>query len=218
MDILMRPIAITDVETTGLEPNNHEIIDVGLVVLDQNTLDVIHVFESKVKPHHPETGTKEAFAINGYDESQWREAPELVDVMKFYSRLTKDAIFAAHNMTFDWSFIKDEFQATGVENSMDYHRIDLVTMALEILRYSGLQRFNMNEVAKFLGITPEPMPHTGINGAMTEYEIYKRLRLIQSIPKSSFPSLPLTLENRQSQDFWDHLMRHYRSIFSSTKK
>lgn len=214
MDMLDRPIAITDVETTGLEPKEHEIIDIGLAIVDQNTLELINVFESKVKPHHPETGTKEAFVINGYNEADWRCAKELGDVMRFYMRLTKDAMFAAHNITFDWSFVKEALDTTGVENTMDYHRVDLFTIALEVLRYSGLQKFNMNEVAKRLGVSPEPMPHTGINGAMNEYEIYKRLRLLQCFPDAR---KVMTSSSIQSQEFWDHLTRAYRSDFSVHK-
>jgi len=30
-------------------------------------------------------------------------------------------------------------------------------------------------VAKYLGIPEEPLPHRGINGTMTAYEIYKQL-------------------------------------------
>ena len=34
-EIFKRPIAITDVETTGLDAVKHEIVEIGLVLIDQ---------------------------------------------------------------------------------------------------------------------------------------------------------------------------------------
>ncbi|MBI2591220.1 MAG: 3'-5' exonuclease [Candidatus Brennerbacteria bacterium] len=175
MKILERPIAITDVETTGLDPTIQEIIEVGLVLVNQQTLEIIDTLDVKVRPKHLETATEFALKLNGYNAIDWHNALALQAVMLIYSAKAKDAIFCAHNVTFDWSFILKAFNKTGVENLMDYHPIDLFTMALMKLRNSGLEKFNMNEVAKYLGIPEEPMPHRAINGAMTAYEIYKRL-------------------------------------------
>lgn len=175
MKILERPIAITDVETTGLDPITQEIVEIGLVVINQQTLEVIDTLDVKVRPEHIETATEFALKLNGYNESDWQDALTLQAAMPLYSKKTEDALFCAHNITFDWSFISEAFEKTGVKDLMDYHRIDLFTMIWKKLRNSGLEKFNMNEVAKYLGIGEEPMPHRAINGAMTAYEIYKRL-------------------------------------------
>lgn len=175
MKILERPIAITDVETTGLDPTIQEIVEIGLVLVSQQTLEIIDTLDVKVQPEHPETATEFALKLNGYNATDWQNALTLQAAMSLYSEKTKDAIFCAHNVTFDWSFILEAFKKTGVKNLMDYHRVDLFTMAWMKLRNSGLEKFNMNEVAKHLGIPEEPMPHRAINGTMTAYEIYKRL-------------------------------------------
>ena len=175
MKILERPIAITDVETTGLDEIIQEIIEVGLVLVNQQTFEIIDTLDVKVWPEHLETATEFALKLNGYNAANWQNALTLQTAMVLYSKKTKDAIFCAHNVTFDWSFILEAFKKTGVKNSMDYHRVDLFTMAWMKLRNSGLEKFNMNEVAKYLGIPEEPIPHRAINGSMTAYEIYKRL-------------------------------------------
>ena len=175
MKILERPIAITDVETTGLDPTIQEIVEIGLVVVNQQTLEILDTLDVKVRPEHLETATDFALKLNGYNKADWRNALTLQAAISLYNDKTKDAIFCAHNVTFDWSFILEAFKKTCVKNQMDYHRVDLFTMAWMRLRNSGLEKFNMNEVAKYLGIAEEPMPHRAINGAMTAYEIYKRL-------------------------------------------
>ncbi|MBI3632114.1 MAG: 3'-5' exonuclease [Candidatus Vogelbacteria bacterium] len=175
MKILERPIAITDVETTGLDPTTHEIVEIGLILVNQQTLEIIDTLDVKISPEHLGTATESALKLNGYNTTEWLNALALQTAMSLYGEKAKDAIFCSHNVTFDWSFIFEGLKKTGVRNLMDYHRVDLFTMAWMKLRNSGLEKFNMNEVAKHLGITEEPMPHRAINGAMTAYEIYKRL-------------------------------------------
>ena len=177
MKILERPIAITDVETTGLDPTIHEIVEVGLFVINQQTLEVLDTFDVKVRPEHIETADEFALKLNGYNDADWQNALTLQEAMTLYGEKTKDAIFCAHNVTFDWSFILKAFKETGIKNLMDYHRVDLFTMAWMKLKNSGLEKFNLNKVAEHLRIPEEPMPHRAINGAMTAYEIYKRLVL-----------------------------------------
>ena len=180
IEILERPIAITDIETTGLDHQVNEIVEIGLVLVSQKKpFKMIDMLSIKVAPKHLETASEYALKLNGYNAEDWVGAVSLWEAMALYGRKTKNAMFCAHNVTFDWSFIFAAFGATGVKNLMDYHRVDLFTMAWIKLRDSGLEKFNMNEVAKYLGIPEEPMPHSGINGAMTEYEIYKKLMEIK---------------------------------------
>ena len=173
--IFERPIAITDVETTGLDFAIQEIIEIGLVVINQKTLEILDTLDVKVNPEHIETANEFALNLNGYNETNWKNAITLKEAMSIYGEKTKDAIFCAHNMTFDWSFIFEAFRKTGVKNQMDHHRIDLFTMIWMKLRNSNCEKFSLNEAAKRLGVPEEPMPHRGINGAMTAYEIYKKL-------------------------------------------
>ena len=173
--IFERPIAITDVETTGLDFAIQEIIEIGLVVINQKTLEIINTLDVKVKPEHIETADEFAIKLNGYNETDWKNAITLKEAMSIYGGKTKDAIFCAHNMTFDWSFIFEAFRKTDVKDQMDHHRIDLFTMIWMKLRNSNFEKFSLNEAAKRLGVSEEPMPHRGINGAMTAYKIYKKL-------------------------------------------
>jgi len=175
MDFKDRPLAITDLEMTGLDPSVHEIIEIGLVVVDQKACRVLDTLDVKVKPEHPETVEKAAIAVNGYNADDWKDAVALKDAMEFYSAKTKDAIFCAHNVTFDWVFMSEAFKRTGVKNQMDYHKIDLLSLAWAKLKDSELRTLRLNGIAKFLGIAEEPNPHRAINGAMTAYEVYKQL-------------------------------------------
>lgn len=176
MALLERPLAITDYETTGLDPDVHEIIEIGLVVVDQTTLKTISELDLKVRPTRIETASPKALEINGYTEADWRGACSLYEAMQQFASHVGDAMLLAHNMGFEWSFTRAAFKAVGVTDPMDYHRCDTFTTAVESLRHSGLEKFNLVKVAEFLGIEPEPMPHRAINGARQAADVYRRLR------------------------------------------
>ena len=170
-----RPIAITDIDTTGTDPDTHEIIEIGLVLVDQNTLEVIDTYEVKVRPEHPETATPEALKVNGYDPANWQDAVPLAEAMTEYARRTREAMFLAHNVSFDWPFMAKAFRKTGIRSEMDYHRLCNMTLAWGLLRKKGLTKVNQNKVAEFLGVEPEPEVHRAINGAMTAYRVFRVL-------------------------------------------
>lgn len=194
--VFARPIAITDVETTGLDPTRvvssslkgrysgeyrlrfwHEIIEIGLVLVDQS-MNVIDKWEVKVRPERIDLASPEALAINGYKPENWKEAVGLDRAMRIYAEKTKGAIFCAHNMIFNWSFLKAASSATGVDLEMDYHRLDLQTMAWILLRHHGLQRTGLDAVAECFRLPPETKPHNALNGAMLGYEVLKRLTMM----------------------------------------
>ena len=170
-----RPIAITDIETTGTDPRVHEIIEIGLVLVDQPTLNVISTYEVKIKPEHLELAQPRALEVNGYKEADWRGALTLKAALESYAALTHEAAFLAHSVTFDWPFMEEGFRKTGVTQTMDRHRLCNMTLAWGLLRQKGLVHVNQKEVAQFLGIEPEPDVHRAINGAMLAYRILRKL-------------------------------------------
>ena len=175
MDILKRFVAITDIEASGLDVAVHEIIEIGLVLVDQKTFEIIDTLDIKVRPEHLETASEFSLQLNGYNEKEWQNALSLQEAMVQYSEKTKDAVFCSQNITFDWSFISAAFKKAGTKDLMDYHRIDLFTMAWLKLKNSGLESFHLKDVARYLGVLEEPMPHRAMNGARTAYEIFKKL-------------------------------------------
>ena len=175
IEIFERPIAITDVETTGLDAVKHEILEIGLVLVDQRTDEVIDTLNIKVKPEHIETADPNALKINGYDPENWQNAVSLLEAMTLYSQKAKNAIFCSHNVTFDWSFIAEAFKKAGQQSPLDYHRLDLFTLIWAKTKGSKIGGFSLSKVAQFLGLPEEPLPHRAINGARTALEIYKKI-------------------------------------------
>lgn len=175
----MKHIAISDFEFTGLDPLRHEIIEVGLIVVDRKTLEEKRRFEAKIKPEHIENASQESLAVAGYREEEWKNALPLSEALRQYLEAAGDSIFAAWCTPYDWLFLLEAFKKTNIENPFGHRTIDLFTVAYEKLKNSpDVTEIGLSGLCQYLGIQREPMPHRAINGAQKAYEVYKKLRAL----------------------------------------
>lgn len=168
-------LALIDVETTGLDPEEHEIIEIGLIVCDSKNFTILDEWDVKIKPEHPETGHPKAFEVNGYNEEEWKDAVTLQQGMDWLARKVPGYTMMSYNVSFDLGFLQAAFKKTGVKDPMNYHRLDLLTLAWSKLPHSKMAGWSLKNVCSFLGIEPEPKVHRGANGARKAYEVYKTL-------------------------------------------
>jgi DNA polymerase III epsilon subunit-like protein len=174
MNFKDRKLAVTDLETSGDIPGMHEILEIGLIVCDPKTFEIFDTMNMKIKPEHIENAVPAALERNGYKKENWTEAVSLKKVMEIYSEKTKDAVFYAYNVTFDWGFILDAFKQTGIKNNMDYHRFDIMSMVFQKFN-KNMDGVSLNIASKLLGIPEEPIPHNALNGAAQALEVLKKL-------------------------------------------
>lgn len=172
-------IAFTDLEMTGVDPLRHEIIEIGLVIADRTTLEVRAELDIKVKPQHLETADPASLAFAGYREEEWKDASPLPNALKEYAQLVHGSIFAAWNAPYDWIFLASAFRKTGIENPLDYHTLDVFSLAFEKLGTKpDANVFRLPKLCRYLDIPKEPIPHRAINGARIAYEVYKKLKAL----------------------------------------
>lgn len=174
MNFKERLLAITDLETTGDNIRVHEIIEIGLVVCNPKTFEIVDKLNIKVKPTHIENSLQVALDKNGYNEEEWKDSVSLKEAMEIYTEKVKDKVFYAYNVTFDWGFIIEAFEQTGIKNPMDYHRFDIMSMALQKFG-KDMESASLDSVSRLVGIPKEVLPHNALNGAMQAYEVLKRL-------------------------------------------
>lgn len=169
---------MTDLETSGDVFGVHEILEIGLVVFDPNTLEIADTYSQKIKPVHIENAVPAALEYNGYSGKDWRDAINLEEAIKIYAQKTQQCIFCAYNATFDWGFINEAFRKTSIQNPMstknNHDRLDLLSIAWE-RGLKSKESFSLKSACEIFKIPPEPMPHNALNGAMTAYELFKKL-------------------------------------------
>lgn len=101
-------VAITDVETTGLDPAQHKCVEVAVVLYDAAKACVLEASSSLIRCE-----TNEAEAINRIPVSALQVAPFASDVWPCVAELVSDAsAFVAHNAPFDASFYPPALAAT----------------------------------------------------------------------------------------------------------
>lgn len=167
-----RTLAITDIETTGLDSATHEIIELAVLLVDQKTLRVRGQYHVKVRPTHIRTAAKRALEVAGYSESTWRSAVDLETALTVYAQKAAGSIFVSYNVFLAYSFLDAGFKAFGVEDPTDYHRLDIFSLAWSRL---GPGPSNLDSICKRLDIIPEPLPRRAMDGAIKQLEVLRAL-------------------------------------------
>ncbi len=160
----MKNICILDIETTGLDPYSHEIIEIGALLNGKR-------FNVKVMPRHPKTAEKASIRINGYTQKKWEKAVQLQTAMLELTEFAKGSTLATYNVSFDWLFLHRSFALTFGTSPFIYHRIDIMSMVYE--RTGKIM--TLKEACKEFGIREEPKVHRAINGANRAYQVMEKL-------------------------------------------
>ena len=175
-------LAFVDTETTGLNPDEHEILSIGIVLVSQNwpddgkpNFEIIDEVEIKIKPEHIENADPVALRVNKYDPADWVFAYTLNEGMKIFAEKTKDAIMVSHNLAFDYGFVDKEFRKTGIENKMHYHKLDTISIAFAKLHGDkNIDKFSLRNLTEHFGILNKNA-HTALADTRATFELYKKL-------------------------------------------
>ena len=176
--------AIVDVETTGLNPNYHEMIDIGIIIINQN-LEIKGQYFSKVLPSFPERIDPMAQNINGFDLQRWTQEEaiseeELINQMNiFLNNYIGKPIFIAFNSWFDSGFVRNLLNEYDYKFNdwFDYRVLDIPSIALACGYFPTTPDFN-EKLATLLEVQPEtkdPLKHTGESGVNFNYALLRSL-------------------------------------------
>uniref|UniRef100_A0A6M3JU14 Putative exonuclease n=1 Tax=viral metagenome TaxID=1070528 RepID=A0A6M3JU14_9ZZZZ len=109
----MNDIAWVDVETTGLDPVRHEIVDIW-VVLTNTRGEVLDEAGGLVLPRRIEAATPRALEINCYSEARWAaEARPWAEVWAEVEPLIDGARIAGHKVDFDLGHLTHQCEREG---------------------------------------------------------------------------------------------------------
>lgn len=166
-----RPRVYLDLETTGLNPANHEIIEIGFVRDDGFSWHI------KIHPEHPETAEPKALEVNGYTPEEWETqgATCLILALRQLRVFLEDCVIVGHNVAFDVAFLEEAFRKASDKPWHAYYAIDTTTLAYEHLVPLGLKSVSLKHVCEFLGLSPEPDQHRALAGAETCRKVYQKL-------------------------------------------
>ena len=143
----MKRYAVIDIETTGGQIQRDRITEIAIIIWDGK--EIVDKFQTLVNPERmiPYNITQ----LTGIRDDMVQDAPKFYEVAKKVVEITKGTIFVAHNVGFDYKFIKEEFARLG----FSFIRKQLCTVRLSRLAFPGRRSYSLENMIKFLNIKVE---------------------------------------------------------------
>ena len=100
-----QPYVVVDIETTGGRGQQDRITEIGMVKVVNN--QVVDQWQSLINPqrHIPRNITQ----LTGIDNAMVADAPLFVEIADTLREFLAGSVFVAHNVAFDYGFIRHEF-------------------------------------------------------------------------------------------------------------
>lgn len=139
---------IVDIETTGGSPEQgHKITDICILIHDG--LTVVDKFSTLINPERyiPESITR----LTGITNEMVEHAPKFYEVAKQIIEITEGKIFVAHNVSFDYNFIRGEYKSLGY----NFSREKLCTVKLSRKLLPRRVSYSLGRLCESLGIAIE---------------------------------------------------------------
>lgn len=155
---LARTRIFVDTETTGLDPDIHELLEVAIlretILPPYNRPGKLTVqWCRKIRPLHPEIFEPEAYAANGYTPEAWADAVPFEDVAAEIVELLMHGTLIGHNPKFDVAFITAALKRVGIKAKLPHRSIDTTTAAYLAWGLDGKLKLSLDNLRTYLGIT-----------------------------------------------------------------
>lgn len=137
--------AVVDLETTGPNPQRDKIIQIGVVLIDDGKIT-----DQFAQDINPECALPIHIAnLTGITDRQLKSAPLFEEVAPLIYALIQNRVFIAHNINFDYQFLKYHFAQANI--NFDEDGID--TVELTQILYPTLESYRLEDIAKVFELT-----------------------------------------------------------------
>jgi len=190
--MLPTKLAFVDIETTGTRSSYDRIIEVGILRVEDNTL--VKSYQTLINPqaYLP----KEITMLTGITQHDIDHAPTFRSVKDEIWEMIQECTFVAHNVRFDYAFLKHEF----LRENITYTSKHFCTVRLSRMLFPTWPRHNLDTLMKECNISCQNR-HRAYDDAQVLFEFYQQL--VQTMPVEKLekalaktmkkPSLPLHL-------------------------
>ncbi|MBC6609152.1 GIY-YIG nuclease family protein [Hymenobacter sp. BT188] len=173
--------AIIDLETTGGQPTQDRITELAIFIHDGDK--VVDQYETLVNP-----GRSIPFFITqltGITDDMVRDAPRFHEVARKVVEMTEGCVFVAHNVRFDYSFLKKEFADLGY----NYSRKTLCTVRLSRSLIPGQPSYSLGKLCQNIGIPLEGRHRAAGDAAATAILFDRLLKISQQDEALANPAI-----------------------------
>ena len=151
--------AVVDIETTGSYPSGNGITEISIQIMEGN--NVIQTWDSLINPEQFIPNYIEA--LTGISNEMVSDAPVFSEVAAQIFALLHDKVFVAHNVNFDYAFIRHHLATCGFTLNCK----KLCTVRLSRKLFPGLPSYSLGRLCKSLQISLENRHRAGGDAAAT---------------------------------------------------
>jgi DNA polymerase III subunit epsilon len=154
--------AIVDIETTGGSAKKQKITEIAIIVFDGKT--ILDRYETLINPE--ELIPRNIISLTGITNEMVESAPLFSEVADEIFNLLEGNIFVAHNVNFDYSFVRTQLTNEGFK----WNPKRLCTVRLSRKLLPGMYSYSLGKLAQQLGYQIE-----GRHRAMGDCEFTAKL-------------------------------------------
>jgi len=165
---------VIDCETSGLNPEKHQIIEVCIATLNDKN-EIIDIWSQRCEFEY-QRADKTALKINGYenDRELWKNAISQNEMAIELRNRIKGKTIIGHNVKFDMAFICELWRIQGTSKpKYDYRFIDTVVLCHYHLDFLGMS-LSLDTIRKFFGWSIDGS-HTATKDVHDTAKLYRKL-------------------------------------------
>lgn len=162
---------IVDIETTGGNKNTGRITEIAAIKHDG--VKTVDTFETLINPERPIPDFIRR--LTGISDQMVADAPTFAEIAGKFDRFTANTIFIAHNVNFDYRFIREEFRKIG----LDFNRRKMCTVQLSRKAFPGLPSYSLGKITKELSISLDGHHRAGVDAKATT-KLFEKIILKES--------------------------------------
>jgi DNA polymerase III subunit epsilon len=159
-------LTFVDVETTGMSPQYDRVIEVGIIRVENN--EIVAQYNKLLNPEtyiHPSIQT-----LTGISSAELEHAPTFAEEKDTIYELLQDTVFVAHNVRFDYAFLKSEFSRF----EMPFTSKQLCTAKLSRMLFPEFRRHGLTAIIERFGFSCEHR-HRAYDDAHVLWQFYQRI-------------------------------------------
>jgi len=170
-------LVFIDLETTGLSPNEHEIIEVGALVYNPVENEIEKEWTTKIAPTHIETAQESALRINGYVNNPGAYNGKLKSALIKFNSIVKGCMPVGQNISFDLSFLYRNMENLGITPTFSRKSLDLMSLVWFKIKDTDIPGMSLETLCNHFGVC-NIGAHSALVDCRRAYEIYRKLENI----------------------------------------
>jgi DNA polymerase-3 subunit epsilon len=165
--------SFVDIETTGAHSRHDRIIEIGILRVEEDKL--IRTYQKLI---NPETYLNPFISqMTGITQTDLETAPTFDEVKEEILEILDNTVFVAHNVRFDYGFIRNEFKRFGIQFSSK----QLCTVKLSRTLFPQYTRHSLDSLIERFQFNMENR-HRAFDDAKILWDFYQKVQIMFPLP------------------------------------